>query len=228
MPTHRLAERPETVSGPGKGRARWRRGGRWPCDDGRSEPGQDVFDVCSTGQPGRPHECSSRGWAGWGCCWPGPPGRLRVPRCSGAHAGGAAAAPESPPVASSIAVPFTGPLGLAELERIANDLVPRGARPGAGRDRMARRRGGTRVAPACGVLARRRGNRRRGRAAPDDGASLLHGRLRWRRVQRDRVRHAGGAGRGDVPPRHDVRLASGVAPGPRHRRRGAGGHERVP
>ena len=46
--------------------------------------------------------------------------------------GGAATAPEPPPVASSIAVPFTGPLGLAELERIANGLVPRGARPGTG------------------------------------------------------------------------------------------------
>lgn len=47
--------------------------------------------------------------------------------------GGSAPAPLPPPVASSIAVPFTGPLGLAELERIANDLLPRGGRPGMGR-----------------------------------------------------------------------------------------------
>jgi Domain of unknown function (DUF4403) len=46
--------------------------------------------------------------------------------------GGTGTASLPAPVASSIALPFTGPLGLAELERIANDLVPRGERPGAG------------------------------------------------------------------------------------------------
>ncbi|HWC03601.1 MAG TPA: DUF4403 family protein [Methylomirabilota bacterium] len=51
-------------------------------------------------------------------------------------AGGASGpAPLLPPVASSIAVPLTGPLGLAELERIANDQVPRGQRPEAGEPR---------------------------------------------------------------------------------------------
>ena len=105
--------------------------------------------------------------------------------------GGAATAPEPPPVASSIAVPFTGPLGLAELERIANDLVPRGARPGTGRAAWR----DIEVAPgsraALRVLARRRGDRRRGRTAPDDGAPLLHARPRGRRrVQRGRVRNS--------------------------------------
>ena len=69
------------------------------------------------------------GWCWSGASWPpARPSTFRRPR-----RGEAPPHPEPPPVASSIAVPFTGPLGLDELERIANDLVPRGARPGAGR-----------------------------------------------------------------------------------------------
>jgi Domain of unknown function (DUF4403) len=46
--------------------------------------------------------------------------------------GGSSPVPLPPPVASSIAVPLSGTLGLTELERVANDLVPWGERPGVG------------------------------------------------------------------------------------------------
>src|SRR5262249_6024228 len=46
--------------------------------------------------------------------------------------GGSGVVTMPPPIPSTIAVPFTAPLGLTELERIANELVPAGQPPGAG------------------------------------------------------------------------------------------------